>query len=77
MLSVVETQRHHVAEGPVTVGVSGVWATVWATTTGAVGIVNSDAKRSAGIDHLRAVQLVMPDGVPSEGRPPQNHRVDA
>lgn len=60
-----------------TVGVSGVWSTVWATTTGAVGIENSDAKRSAGIDHLRAVQLVMPDGVPSEGRPPHNHRVDA
>ena len=50
---------------------------VWATTTGAVGIENSDANRSAGIDHLHMEQLVRPFGVPSGGLPPQNPRVDA
>ena len=44
-----------------------LWATVWATITGGVGIESSDDNGSAGIDHLRIEQLVSPDGVPLEG----------
>ena len=55
----------------------GLWATIWATTTGAAAIQASSGNGSAGIDPLHTEQLVRPDGVPSGGRPPQNPRVDA
>ena len=35
-----------------------VWATLWAPTTDALVIENSDANGSAGIDHLHMEQLV-------------------
>ena len=60
-----------------TLGVSGVWAMVWATKTGAVAIEISSGCGSAGIDHLHREQLVRPLAPPSAGRPPQNPRVDA
>ena len=60
-----------------TLGVSGLWATVWATTTGAVAIETSSGNRSDGVDHLHREQLIRPVGAPSAGRPPQNPRVDA
>ena len=41
-----------------TPGVSGVWATVWATTTGAAAIEISSGNGSAGVDHLQTEQLV-------------------
>ena len=40
-----------------------VWATLWAPTTDALVIENSDANGSAGIDHLHMEQLVRPGGV--------------
>ena len=41
-----------------TLGVSGLWATVWATTTGAVAIETSGGDGFTGIDHLRIEQSV-------------------
>ena len=73
----VSARRRRGAAGGVTLSVSRIWATVWATTTGAVGIEKSDANGSAGIDHLHLEQMVTLVGVPSAGRPPQNPRVDA
>ena len=47
-----------------TLGVSEIWATVWATTTGAVATESSGDNGFADIDHLQIEQLIRPVGVP-------------
>jgi hypothetical protein len=58
------------------------WATVWATTTGALLINVSGGKESAGVDHLQTVQWVTRKTTPqnhqaggSHGRPSQISQV--
>ena len=64
---------HHVSRGHVTVGVSGVWATVWATTTGAAAIEISSVNGSAGIDHLQTEQWVIRKTTPQNPQAGGSH----
>ena len=56
-----------------TVGVSGVWATVWATTTGAAAIEISSVNGSAGIDHLQTEQWVIRKTTPQNPQAGGSH----